>query len=247
MDFLQVLALAALPAAGNFVGGLLAEMVSISRRRLSLALHLAAGIVLAVVGVELMPKVLATNPPWVPIVTFAAGGAFFLGADASIHLVQHRLRPGKSHEELRMGPWSIFLGVAMDLLSDGIMIGAGSSVSFGLGLLLALGQVPADIPEGFATIANLKAAEISRAHRMLLNFLFLVPVLGGATIGFWILRGQPEIWKLSVLAFTAGILTTMVVEEIVPEAHQGEEESRWSAATFIAGFVLFMFLSAYLG
>lgn len=43
--YLLVLALAALPAAGNFAGGLLAEAFDVPRRVLSLALHLAAGII----------------------------------------------------------------------------------------------------------------------------------------------------------------------------------------------------------
>lgn len=51
-DFIIVLAIAAMPALGNFAGGLLAEAVPVSRNTLSLALHAAAGIVLAVVGVE---------------------------------------------------------------------------------------------------------------------------------------------------------------------------------------------------
>ncbi len=42
-------------------------------------LHLAAGIVLAVVGLELMPEALTATPPWVPILAFVAGGAFFIG------------------------------------------------------------------------------------------------------------------------------------------------------------------------
>ncbi len=54
--YLLVLGLAALPAAGNFAGGVLAEVFRVSERALSLALHLAAGIVLAVVGLELMPS-----------------------------------------------------------------------------------------------------------------------------------------------------------------------------------------------
>ena len=48
-DFLVVLALAMLPAVANFAGGALAEAFRVSARGLSLALHLAAGIVLAVV------------------------------------------------------------------------------------------------------------------------------------------------------------------------------------------------------
>lgn len=56
--FLQVLLFAAMPAAGNFLGGITAEMKQVSDKTLSLALHFAAGIILAVVGVELMPGLL---------------------------------------------------------------------------------------------------------------------------------------------------------------------------------------------
>ena len=73
-EYLTVLALAALPAAGNFAGGLFAEFVSVSDRLLSLALHAAAGIVLGVVGIELMEQVLQAEPPWVPLLAFVTGG-----------------------------------------------------------------------------------------------------------------------------------------------------------------------------
>lgn len=39
--YLTVLALAALPAAGNFLGGILSEALTVSRRTLSLALQFA--------------------------------------------------------------------------------------------------------------------------------------------------------------------------------------------------------------
>jgi zinc transporter, ZIP family len=60
--FLGVLVLTALPALGNISGGVLAEIVQVSERSLSLALHVAAGIVLAVVGIELMPEALTVDP-----------------------------------------------------------------------------------------------------------------------------------------------------------------------------------------
>ena len=55
-DDLLVLRIAMMPAAGNFLGGLVAEMFRVSARTLSRALHAAAGIVIAVVGIELMPR-----------------------------------------------------------------------------------------------------------------------------------------------------------------------------------------------
>jgi ZIP family zinc transporter len=48
-DFLTVLLFAAMPAAGIFLGGVLAEIFNISSKTLSLALHFAAGIILEAV------------------------------------------------------------------------------------------------------------------------------------------------------------------------------------------------------
>ncbi len=136
--------------------------------------------------------------------------------------------------------------VAVDLFSDGVIIGTGSTIAFGLGLLLALGQVPADIPEGFATIATFRAQGVARRTRMLLAASFTVPIVLGATIGYWVVRGQPEGFKLGLLAFTAGILLTVAIEEMVTEAHEGEEP-RLASIFLVGGFALFALLSAYLG
>jgi ZIP family zinc transporter len=240
--FLSALAFAAIPAFGNFVGGLLAELVPVSQRTLSLALHAAAGIVAAVVGIELMPAALAAEQPWIPVLAFVAGGSFFLLMDRMIERVQTR-RGGKGGNT---GAWAILFGVAVDLFSDGVMIGTGSTISFGLGLLLALGQMPADVPEGFATIATFRRQGMARRTRLLLSAAFAIPIFLGTTIGYWAVRSQPEIVKLSLLAFTAGILFTVVIEEIVPEAHEGDEADV-ATLFLVGGFALFALISGYLG
>lgn len=239
--FALVLALAALPAAGNFLGGLAAEVVDVSERVLSLALHLAAGIVLAVVGLELMPEALRASPPWVPILAFVGGGAFFIGIERLIGLIQGRLG-GKE----ATGPLAIFSGVSLDLFSDGVMIGTATVLNPGLGLLLALGQVPADVPEGFAAVATLRRAGIRRRTRVLMALSFTIPILLGAAIGFFALREAPEILTLSVLALTGGALTSVVIEEMVTEAHEGET-SDLDPIALTAGFALFALISVYLG
>lgn len=238
-----VLALAALPALGNFAGGAAAEIFPVSSKGLSLALHAAAGIVLAVVGLELMPEALDSSAPWVPLVAFVGGGAFFLGLDKVIGYVQARLS-GKGDK----GPWAIFFGVSLDLFSDGVMIGTGTVINPALGVLLAAGQVPADIPEGFAAVATLQRAGISRGRRLALAAGFAIPILVGATLGYFALRGAPELLTLSVLALTGGALTSVVIEEMIPEAHEGEGgEPRLGALALVGGFALFAAISVYFG
>jgi zinc transporter, ZIP family len=240
-EYLLVLLFAALPALGNFAGGLLAEFVPLSRLALNLALYSAAGVVVAVVAVELIPRALEAEPAWAIVGAFVLGGAFYTAVDWGIQRLNDRFG-----SEGGAGQWVIFFGVSVDLFSDGIMVGTGSTVAVGLGLLLALGQVPSDVPEGFSTIANFRRGGVTRRTRLLLSAAFAVPIFLGATLGYWLMRDAPELYKLLLLTFTAGVLSTLVVEELVPEAVEEVPESPLSPLAFIGGFALFTLLSAYL-
>ena len=239
-DYLLALAFASLPAAGNFAGGVVAEIFEISDRVLSLALHAALGILIAVVGIELMPEALAVDQPWLPVLAFVLGGAFFMAADQAVHTVEARFGGGGD-----AAPWLVFFAVSVDLFSDGLMIGTSTVVASSLALLLALGQVSADFPEGFATVAGFKRRGIRRSRRLLIAAAFVIPIFLGTTIGFWAVRGASELVQLSVLAFTAGILLSVAVEEIGPQAHK--KEPRGSALALVGGFALFALISAYVG
>ena len=97
-DYLYVLALALLPAFGNFAGGVLAEVIPTSRRMLSRALHAAAGIIVAVVATELMPEALGgAAPSWAIVLGVCLGGAFYVGPGILlIAAVEEML--GEAHE-----------------------------------------------------------------------------------------------------------------------------------------------------
>ncbi|MAS35500.1 MAG: ZIP family zinc transporter [Anaerolineaceae bacterium] len=245
-DYLTVLGLSMLPALGNFVGGLLVEVFRYSTRTLSLALYAAAGIVLAVIGMELMPQALEAELPWLMILLFAIGAAFSILVDRGIEHFHRRL----TGEDSDTAPVMIFLGAAIDLFTDGLIIGTGLTIARELGLLLALAQTPSDIPEGFATIATFKQQGMSRPKRILLSASFVLPVLLGATIGYWAVRSQPAMVKLAVLAFTAGILLRVAIDEIIVQArkyrsNQETEEDAGGALALMAGFALFALIDAY--
>ena len=171
--------------------------------------------------------------------------AFEIGEqDRDQRCLQLRARLGAGRETT--GPLAIFSGVSLDLFSDGVMIGTATVLNPSLGLLLALGQVPADVPEGFAAIATLRRAQIPRRARILMALSFTAPILLGAALGYFALRQAPEILTLSVLAVTGGALTSVVVEEMLTEAHEGDT-SVWGPILLTGGFALFAAISVYLG
>lgn len=133
----------------------------------------------------------------------------------------------------------------MDLFSDGLLIGAGSSLSFELALVLALGQVTADIPEGFATIATFRDNGVGSAKRLLLSASFVIPALAGALVSYFLLRNQVEALQLTALAFIAGMLLVAATEEIMTAAHEIYPPSKLSSFAPIAGFGLFAAVASY--
>lgn len=240
MELLSALGLALLPGFGNMTGGLVGEFVKLSGRRVNQALHAAAGIVLAVVAVELMPTALEGAPGWAIAISFAFGG---LAATALRGYLEHRDDEGKDSA----GLWMIYAAVAMDLFSDGLMIGTGAAVSADLALVLALGQVTADVPEGFASVAGFREAGLSRRRRLLISISYFIPVIVGALMGFLLLRDRPEWLQMSALVFTAGVLVVAAVEDMMEEAHKAAEDRKGSAIFFVGGFALFVLISSYLG
>lgn len=229
-----------LPALGTFLGGVVAEIFTISRNTYSLSLHAAAGIILAVISVVLLPESLKTTSSSIIVLAFICGGVFFIIIDNLINFIQ-----GRSDTEDSTTAWAIFMGVALDSFTDGLMIGTGSLINIQLGLFLALGVVLADIPEGFANIAAFKDKKLNRKLRIILNFMASLPVIGGALLGYFLISGEPIIIKYSVLAFTAGILLTVTAEEIIPESHRNGE-ARLAALVLVVSFAIFVLLSTYI-
>lgn len=237
----SILLLALLPAAGNVLGSAAAELTRTPRWLVGAALHAAAGVAIALVAVELMPRVTGQIPTWLFLLLFGIGGlaAYFLSRAA---LWVSRRVPGGSK-----GAWMVYMATAADLFGDGLMTGAGAAVSSELGLLLALSQVIANIPGGFATLANFRAQEVPRRARLLAAGSFALPVLIGAAAGFLALRGAGPTAQSAALAVIVGMLLITTVEDLVPQADKPGAARNISTASFVAGFAFFVLLSSYVG
>lgn len=110
-ELLQIVLLALLPAAGNFAGGLLAEAIKTTRANLSLALHVAAGIVLGVVAMELAPRAFGRLPAWLAGLAFLAGGGAYLILDSLVEKLTSRGKASDTSQNVRS---SSTLGGSMD-------------------------------------------------------------------------------------------------------------------------------------
>ncbi|MEU9604351.1 ZIP family metal transporter [Streptomyces sp. NPDC048057] len=203
-------------------GGWTAQRVTDRRH---LVLGLAGGLMLGVVGLDLLPEALdaAGHPVFgVPqaLLLFVAG---FLVA----HLVERLLasrRAAHGGEETDGGPprtpqvgLTAAAAMVTHSMMDGIAIGAAFQVGEAMGLTVALAVVAHDFADGFNTYTITSLYGNTRARALAMLFAdACAPVVGAAST---LLFTIPVEALGSYLGFFGGALLYLAAAEILPEAH----------------------------
>lgn len=135
-------------------------------------------------------------------------------------------------------------GMAVGVVVAGALQG-GEWISAAGAMAMAVGIAIQNIPEGAIISMPMKAAGGSRMRSFLMGTLSgAVEPLGAVLVILLASLVQPALPYL--LAFAAGAMFYVVVEELIPEASEGEH-SNLSTIGFAVGFVLMMLLDVVLG
>ncbi len=249
-------AVTALGAAGVFLTR------EINRRTLDVLLGFASGVMIAASFFSLLePSITMAEkmgtPSWLPAVAgFSLGGAFLFLIDKILpHL--HVGEPIEAAEGLKTS-WqrSVLLTLAITLhnfpegLAVGVAFGAAASgladSSITAAIALALGIGIQNFPEGLAVAAPLRREGLSRRKSFLLGQASgLVEPIAGVLGAAAVLYIQPILPY--ALAFAAGAMIYVCVEELIPEAKRAPEHSDLVTIGVMAGFAIMMFLDVALG
>lgn len=135
-------------------------------------------------------------------------------------------------------------GMAVGVAIAGALNG-GAGISAAGALALSLGIAIQNVPEGAIISMPLRAAGNSRLKAFWIGALSgIVEPIGGVLV--ILLAAMVTPLMPSLLALAAGAMLYVVVEELVPEASQGEH-SNFATVGFAIGFALMMVLDVVLG
>jgi zinc transporter, ZIP family len=135
-------------------------------------------------------------------------------------------------------------GLAVGVLFGGVAAGMPETSIAGA-LMLAIGIGLQNFPEGMAVSFPLRRAGLSRAKSFWFGQLSaIVEPIAGVIGALAVVQMQPVLPY--ALAFAAGAMIYVVIEEVVPET-QLEKSTDVATLGFIAGFVLMMVLDVGLG
>jgi ZIP family zinc transporter len=237
-EFLLVLGISAVAAFLTYLGAPAAERIDVPQRVVSGALQFAAGIITALVAFSLMPPAVRNGPPAWVVLGFFVGGALFVIIEY-VSARQLASSPAGAGDSTSFG---FYIGILVDLVVDGVVIGIGSTLTLGAGLLLALGLAVSTAPLAFVTTATAKRQGVPQRQRRLLSVLFIVAIIGGALLGFLVLRNQPLELRLILIALASGFLITTVTQSMIPEANR-EGEPSFAGILYVGGLSLYALMS----
>lgn len=214
----------------------------------SALLHFAAGVILAVVALELLPQVtrVRADLAWI-IAGFALGVLVMLAVrrlDQSAEEKSEsatRKQTGESDAQKEGWPIGLIAGNAVDQIVGGIVLGVGITAGQNLGALLSLSMTVEDLSFGLAIATVLGTVGATRGQMIgtttAFGVLFVAVSVGGAAV----LDVFPHQIISLLLAFGAAALLFVVVEQLIVEAHEVPKAPPLAAALF-AGFLLIMVL-----
>ncbi|UCG01122.1 MAG: zinc transporter ZupT [Candidatus Heimdallarchaeota archaeon] len=200
---------------------------------ISLSMGFSAGVMLGVSIFELLPEAIRR-------LEILTAGFFFLVGMIIVAVIDFLIPHEYMHEHsceddkddflvkekrnpnlMRTG-FLVAIGIGIHNLPEGFVTITGSLYSLELGLILAIAIALHNIPEGLSVAIPIYAASNNRRKAFLISFISGLAEPIGALIGLVILLSlgviSEEIIIMS-LAFVAGIMTFISLDELLPTAH----------------------------
>ncbi len=232
----HLIAFSLVPMVVMAIAGVAAAYIQPGPKLRSGVLHLAAGVIFAVVAVEFLPDLMHRHAGVQTVFGFVLGTATMLFIRSWSRRAQGKTaEPGRS-----VLPVALLFAIGVDLAIDGLMLGIAFAAGNKAGMLLSVALAIELCALGLATAASLVNDGVGRARSIGLvaglSLLFGVCALAASAVVQYI----PGHDLAAMLAFGSAALLFLVTEELLTEAHE-TEESPWLTGAFFLGFIaLFM-------
>ena len=249
-----------IPFAGTVLG---AAMVFILKKEISESLQriltgFAAGVMVAASFWSLLQPALESSEHLGTLAFLPAAVGFLVGV--GFLLLLDEVTPHMHFNHQDEGPKTglkrttkLILAVTLHNIPEGMAVGVvyagfrsgNAGITSAGALALALGIAIQNFPEGAIVSMPLRAEGMDKGRTFLYGALsgIVEPIAAAVTIlaASAVVPAMPYL-----LAFAAGAMMYVVVEELIPEMSEGKH-SNWGTIAFSLGFVLMMILDVTLG
>ncbi|MBN2102058.1 MAG: ZIP family metal transporter [Candidatus Aenigmarchaeota archaeon] len=243
IDFFYILVIVAL---GPLIGSAIGVLKRPSQRFMLNMLSFAAGVMLAISFLELIPESIALSSVWFAAIGVFAGSVVMYVLDKSLPHIHPELCSQEQGCKLKRTAVYLMIGIFLHNFPEGMAIALGDvATTTSLTLIIALAIAIHDIPEAICTSAPYYHCTKKRLKAFLLSSSTMIPTFIGFIIGKILFGIIPLSVVGIIIAATAGIMIYISADELIP-ASCVQKSDHGTIFSLIIGILFVMFLG-YIG
>jgi ZIP family zinc transporter len=181
----------------------------------------AAGVMLAISFLELIPESIHMGSVGVCVAGLVVGALTMFGLDKIIPHLHPELCSQEQGCNLERTSIYLILGIFLHNFPEGMAIAIGSVTEVRVSIVIALAIAIHNIPEGICTSAPYYHSTGARLKSFLLSSSTALPILMGYLLARYIFQNIPEPVVGFIIGATAGLMIYITADELIPTSCAG--------------------------
>lgn len=244
-DLINILLLSTFAGLATGIGGLIVLIKRPGQKLFGYLSGLAAGVMVVLSFMGLMDQAWKSTGFLTATLGFAAGALLMFLLDIFIPHVRFETREGGIIDpRLYKTGVLVAIGISLHNIPEGMAVGAGYLHLPQFGILIAISIALHNIPEGMATALPLYMSGASRVTAFTVAlFSGMVEPLGAMAAALFLASFQ---FLVPVtLAFAAGVMLFITLDELIPTAHKNGHEHYISMGIISGAILMFLLLGMF--
>lgn len=226
---------------GPLIGSLIGVLKKPSKGFMYVMLSFAAGVMMAVSFLELIPESIALSSVWIAIAGVLIGSLAMFSMDRLIPHIHPELCSQEQGKRLKRTAFYLLVGIFLHNFPEGMAIAIGAVSEIKLSLVVALAIAIHDIPEGICTSAPYYYVTKKRLKSFLISSSTVIPTMAGFLIAYYLYNMIPLSLVGLLIGATAGLMIYISGDELIPESC-GKCSGHMTIFSFMAGIIFVMLL-----
>lgn len=202
------------PVIGSFIGVIRKPTDSFMYNMLAFA----AGVMLAISFLELIPESIAISSITICIAGIIIGSLIMYVLDRTIPHIHPELCSQEHGKSLKKTSLYLILGIFLHNFPEGMSIAIGAVSDAKTAIIIALAIAIHNIPEGICTSAPYYSCSKKRLKSFLLSSSTAIPILLGFLLSYFVLQGMSQNFFGLMIGATAGLMIYIATDELIPQS-----------------------------
>lgn len=228
---------------GPVIGSLIGVLKEPSEIFMYNMLSFAAGVMLSVSFLELIPESLAFSSINICVIGIILGSLVMFAVDRLMPHIHPELFEPEHGSELKKTALYLIVGIFLHNFPEGMAIAIGTVSDSKISITIALAIALHNIPEGICTSAPYYLCTQKKLKSFLISSTTALPILMGFAFANYLFQNISHTFIGLIIGATAGLMIYICADELIPSSCN-KTTNHSTIFSLIAGIIFVIFLQS---